>query len=1123
MRSIGAAAVALALLVASVVAVRPAIAADTAADLGLRVAPGFRITVYADHELANDIYAMTLDAQGRVVVTSQGWIKTLHDTQGTGKADKVTTFAATPTGGMGLCFDGNDLFFCGDGWLSVYRDKNGDGQADGPPERILPLAWGEHGGHAMRKGPDGWWYVIGGNDAGISAQHASLPGSPIKTPEAGAIVRLPPDLKGSEIVAQGFRNPYDFDFSANGDMFTYDSDCEGDYFLPWYSPTRIYHVGYAGHHGWRLPGYRRSWCRPDYYVDTVDILFPVGRGSPTGVTCYRHHQFPEHYRGGVFALDWTFGKVWFFPLEARGASYATKDEVFLESLGTHGFAPTDIAVAPDGSIFLTIGGRKTRGAVYHIEYVGEGTSPVKPLNRLDQVLQAPQPLDAWSRARWEPLARELGPTPFTDAVVDENRADADRVRAIEILTEKFGGVPVIVVTKVLATKSAAVQARLAWSLGRVPCEGFADALWQLASRVDKRTRCAAMSALADRQQKVDGDAKRATLMSCLGNRDKRVRQAAARLAAQQTGQEWSNIWKTSDKDSIQARLSVVLAALWRPKAKQLAVDDIISRAIGLHYEARESEVPLPILKIDITLASDWQLQAIRLIMIALGDFRLHDPSVEVYTGYSLAGPPVRASTGKLLAPLMFFPTTDPTHLGMEAARLLAMVEVDDPDGIASPWEYGFRQRVKCPEFGSSPTDDMHYLIVQSRMSAAWVSEHDFLSHIANVTLRLDKKLRNQQQRNKQNWDLRLAEVVTAFLKKYPKLADEFLKHPDFVRPGHVVIAAVLDDAHRQQAARLFLAAVKKDADFPFTGPLIQLLKLLPVSDSRPVFRERWEDLALRDALVLQLVTTPEEVDRDKFLAGLDSVQPNVVRACLTALEQLPRDAEPKHLVPLLRLLRRLQQEPKETDARAQTVRLIARQSGEPWSKSPGREVGSDVASLQRMYRPLFDGFTGNYPKLVASLRGDSEDPAVWEKLLQGVDWKIGDATRGAALFKARACVTCHAGAGRLGPDLNGVASRMARNDLFAAIYAPSRDVAPPYRVTVLETKAGQIHTGIVAFESADGVILQTGATTTLRLAANDIAARYPSTRSLMPDGLLKDMKPGDLADLYAYLQTLTGR
>ena len=102
----------------------------------------------------------------------------------------------------------------------------------------------------------------------------------------------------------------------------------------------------------------------------------------------------------------------------------------------------------------------------------------------------------------------------------------------------------------------------------------------------------------------------------------------------------------------------------------------------------------------------------------------------------------------------------------------------------------------------------------------------------------------------------------------------------------------------------------------------------------------------------------------------------------------------------------------------------------------------------------------------------------------------------------------------------GTSSRFSRDDLFEAIGNPSRDVAPPYRTTAFQTKDGAVHTGMVAFMSADGYIVQTGATTTVRLATSDIAAMKPGTRSLMPDGLLTGLKPAEIADLYAYLRTL---
>jgi putative heme-binding domain-containing protein len=106
-----------------------------------------------------------------------------------------------------------------------------------------------------------------------------------------------------------------------------------------------------------------------------------------------------------------------------------------------------------------------------------------------------------------------------------------------------------------------------------------------------------------------------------------------------------------------------------------------------------------------------------------------------------------------------------------------------------------------------------------------------------------------------------------------------------------------------------------------------------------------------------------------------------------------------------------------------------------------------------------------------------------------------------------------------GPDLAGVTGRFSPLDLFHAIVFPSRDVAAPYRTTVFQTRDGQTYAGLVVFESADGVIVQTGATTTVRLADSDLVSRQPSAQSLMPAGLLAGLDTQALADLYAYLKT----
>jgi glucose/arabinose dehydrogenase len=339
--------------------------------LGLRVPPGFEVTAFADDRLANNIYSMTLDPRGRVVVSGPGYIRILVDDDGDGRADRAIDLAHAPQeGAQGMLWEGSSLYFTGDGGLRRYRNLDADGRASSPPELIRALkTGGEHCAHAIRRGPDRWLYVLCGNSTGINRSFAQLATSPIKEPIAGGVLRFTPDLKASEVVADGFRNAYDMDFDTDGELFTFDSDNERCVSLPWYEPIRFYHVIPGGHYGWQAPQ-RASWWRfPPYFADVVAPVATTGRGSPTGVACYRHVQFPGHYRGGFFLLDWTFGRVYFVPLEHAGASYTGRPEIFLQAVGENGFAPTAVVVHPGtGDLYLAIGGRGTRGAVYRVRY-----------------------------------------------------------------------------------------------------------------------------------------------------------------------------------------------------------------------------------------------------------------------------------------------------------------------------------------------------------------------------------------------------------------------------------------------------------------------------------------------------------------------------------------------------------------------------------------------------------------------------------------------------------------------------------------------------------------------------------------------------------------------------------
>ncbi|HMF14245.1 MAG TPA: c-type cytochrome [Gemmataceae bacterium] len=355
---------------------------------GLRLPAGFQVTEFADAKLANDIYCLTFDPRGRVVVSGPGYVRLLIDGGGDGRADRaVDLVPGLKDGPQGLFWEGDTLYFMADGGLRRVRIE--DDKPAGPAELVRRMkTGGEHDSHAILRGPDGWLYVLCGNNAGIDKTYATLTTSPISEPVAGCVLRFTPDLKNSEIVADGFRNAYGMDFTLDGELVTFDSDNERCVSLPWYEPTRFYHVVPGGHYGWLSPQRASFWRMPPYFCDVIPPVATLGRGSPTGVACYRHQQFPESYRGGVFLADWTFGRIWFLSLKHSRATYAAEKRLFLEAVGENGFAPTALAVHPtNGDLFVSIGGRGTRGAVYRIRHAEEfkqlpvGSKAMPPVRR----------------------------------------------------------------------------------------------------------------------------------------------------------------------------------------------------------------------------------------------------------------------------------------------------------------------------------------------------------------------------------------------------------------------------------------------------------------------------------------------------------------------------------------------------------------------------------------------------------------------------------------------------------------------------------------------------------------------------------------------------------------------
>jgi putative membrane-bound dehydrogenase-like protein len=132
----------------------------------------------------------------------------------------------------------------------------------------------------------------------------------------------------------------------------------------------------------------------------------------------------------------------------------------------------------------------------------------------------------------------------------------------------------------------------------------------------------------------------------------------------------------------------------------------------------------------------------------------------------------------------------------------------------------------------------------------------------------------------------------------------------------------------------------------------------------------------------------------------------------------------------------------------------------------------------------------------------------------------GDAERGAQVF-AKSCAACHkfAGVGKeIGPDIASLTDR-SPEALVVAILDPNRAVEAKYSQFVVETVSGLTHGGIVSAETTGSLTLQLADGKELVLPREEIESLVGTGKSLMPEGLEKDLNPRDLSDLLAHLRS----
>jgi len=119
------------------------------------------------------------------------------------------------------------------------------------------------------------------------------------------------------------------------------------------------------------------------------------------------------------------------------------------------------------------------------------------------------------------------------------------------------------------------------------------------------------------------------------------------------------------------------------------------------------------------------------------------------------------------------------------------------------------------------------------------------------------------------------------------------------------------------------------------------------------------------------------------------------------------------------------------------------------------------------------------------------------------------------------CVRCHAlegSGGKVGPSMDGIGSRLTREQILEALIAPSKRIAPGYGSVVLTLTNEQEVTGLLEEENEEALILRTTDAEPLEVAHSRI-----QTRRNLPSGMPamgKMISKRELRDLIEYLSTL---
>jgi putative heme-binding domain-containing protein len=286
--------------------------------------------------------------------------------------------------------------------------------------------------------------------------------------------------------------------------------------------------------------------------------------------------------------------------------------------------------------------------------------------------------------------------------------------------------------------------------------------------------------------------------------------------------------------------------------------------------------------------------------------------------------------------------------------------------------------------------------------------------------------------------------------------------------------------------------------------------------SRALLRRLYEDYPdRRETIARAVAAKPMEEDLPVLVRTLQFADSTTMQLCLEALGEIERRPE------------------KADDYRTliQAALKLGANGGRSaigvlrdWTKADskaGRDLDKAIAFYQKWYREKFPSAPA--PELPKSETAKSK--YTFNQVLDLVEHDAhGAAVNGRAVFTKAKCVRCHrfqSDGESVGPDLTSVRRRFQRKEIVESIVYPSQVISDQYRMVQVVTKEGQVYVGMPVPDLAknDKLVLLMSDATKLEIAKSQIEEQSPSKTSVMPAGLLDQLSPSEIADLFAYLET----